>query len=253
MFLFASFLLGIASSFHCLGMCGPIAMALPLDRSSNSKKLLGISAYNFGRITTYSLLGLLFGSIGFSIQIYRIFQILSVVLGIGLILIAWRKQLIGFLEIRKVFFYAWLNKSMGKLLSKRGTEHLFFLGMLNGILPCGLIFIALASSLLADSIWESGLAMFVYGLGTTPSMFMVAYFAQSIGNKLRLRISQAFPYLMTCIGILVILRGANLGIPYVSPLLIENKSATHVEGNEPKTIQVMCHAPSQQKQEQKKD
>lgn len=202
-----------------------------------------------GRITTYVVLGIVFGAIGFSIQVYRVFQILSIVLGILLIILAWRKHWIKYIEFRKLFFNRWLNNSMGNLLRKRGFGHLFLLGMMNGILPCGMIFVALASSLLAPTIWGSASAMLFYGLGTLPSMILVGFFAHSMGNTFRSRMSKAFPYMMTVIGILVILRGANLGIPYLSPMIVENKNATHVEGNEPKTVQVMCHTPSQQKQQ----
>lgn len=247
MFLVTAFLLGLASSFHCIGMCGPIAMALPLDRSTITSQVSGLFAYNLGRIITYSLLGILFGLLGFSLQLYRIFQLLSIIFGILLIVLAWRKTWISYLEWRKSPIYAWLMKNMGKLLQKKGNATLFLLGMLNGILPCGMIFLGLASALLAPNFWGSGLAMLAFGIGTLPGMFLVGFFAQRMSSGVRTRVNQLYPFLMTLIGFMVILRGANLGIPYLSPKIQQTQANSHVTGNEPKTVQVMCHSPGSQK------
>lgn len=247
MFLLTALLLGLASSFHCIGMCGPIAMALPLDRTTISSQVSGIVVYNLGRIFTYSILGLLFGFIGFSLQLYRVFQVLSVIFGILLVVLAWRKTWISYLEWRKSPIYGWLMKSMGKLLQKKGPSTLFLLGMLNGILPCGMIFLGLASALLAPNFGGSGLAMFAFGLGTLPGMFLIGFFAQRMSNNVRIRVNQLYPYLMTLIGFLVILRGANLGIPYISPKIQQVQETNHITGNNPKTVQVICHSPKKEK------
>ena len=243
MFLIHSFLLGLAGSFHCIGMCGPIAMALPLDRTSTIAQVLGLSAYNLGRIFTYSLLGLLFGFIGFSLSIYRIFQILSIIFGIILILLAWKKTWIKYFEWRTSPVYGFVMRKMSVLLQSKNVSSFFLMGMLNGLLPCGMIFIGLASSLLTPNFWGSGMAMFAFGLGTVPGMFAVGFLAQKMGSTFRLRMNQIYPYLMTLIGVMVILRGSNLGIPYLSPKIEQTEAKNHVTGNEPKTIQVICHSP----------
>lgn len=248
MFIVTAFLLGLASSFHCIGMCGPIAMALPLDRSSVTSQVSGLTVYNLGRIITYTLLGILFGFVGFSLQLYRVFQILSIVFGVMLIVLAWRKTWISYLEWRKSPIYSWLMKNMSKLLQKKGPSTLFLLGMLNGILPCGMIFLGLASALLAPNLWGSGLTMFAFGMGTLPGMFLVGFFAQRMGTTVRTRINQIYPYLMSVIGILVILRGSNLGIPYLSPKIEQTQASNHITGNEPKTVQIICHSPKGTKQ-----
>lgn len=106
MFLVSALLLGLAGSFHCIGMCGPIAMALPLDRRSTGSQILGLFAYNFGRIITYTLLGFIFGFIGFSLQVYRVFQVLSILFGVILIVLAWKKTWIQYFEWRKAPIYS---------------------------------------------------------------------------------------------------------------------------------------------------
>lgn len=132
---------------------------------------------------------------------------------------------------------------MGTLLKRKGSQTLFLLGMLNGILPCGMIFLALGSSLLAPNVWGSAAAMLFFGLGTLPGMFATGFFAHRMGDGFRIRIRAAYPYLMSLIGVMVLLRGANLGIPYISPKIEQTQQKNHVSGNEPKTVQVICHSP----------
>jgi sulfite exporter TauE/SafE len=237
-YLLGSFMLGLASSFHCIAMCGPIALALPLNRSSPVQTLLGILEANLGRIVSYTLLGLIIGSLGFSFQLFRLFQVLSIVFGIALIAIAWRKTWIKRLEFRMPGFSRWVSGKMGKLLKKRGPFRLFGIGLLNGLLPCGMIFLALANALLAENSFGSAAAMAAFGFGTLPGLIGAGFFAQRINTNFRSKISAAFPYLLSIIGILVILRGANLGIPVLSPK-IEQQTQT---GNQ-KTVVIECHKP----------
>lgn len=237
-FLISSFVLGLAGSFHCIGMCGPIALALPLNRKSTGSVLTGILAANTGRVITYTLLGFIIGSIGFSLQLFRVFQVLSVLFGIGLIAIAWRKQWLKRIEFRAPGFQHWVSRQMARLLKQNGTSKLFGIGLLNGLLPCGMIFLALANALLAENPVGSAAAMAAFGLGTLPALLGVGFFAQSISQAFRNRLSRAFPYLLSVIGLLVILRGANLGIPVISPKMEQQA----VPGGQ-KTMIVECHSP----------
>lgn len=235
-YLLSSFLLGLASSFHCIGMCGPIALALPLNRSSSIQTLFGILEANLGRIISYTMLGFVIGSLGFSFQLFRLFQVLSIVFGIGLILIAWRKKWIKRLEFNMPGFSQWTSKQMGLLLRQKGSFRLFGIGLLNGLLPCGMIFLALANALLAENSWGSAAAMAAFGLGTLPGLISVGFFAQKLNAAFRSKMTSAFPYLLSIIGLLVILRGANLGIPYLSP-----KMEQQVQIGNQKTVVIECH------------
>lgn len=249
MFLLTSFLLGLASSFHCIGMCGPIAMALPLDRSSVGTQIGGLLSYNFGRLYVYGMLGLVFGSIGFSFHLYRIFQILSIVLGGLFILLAWRKSLVKYFEWKNSPVYSFVIKKMGYLLQRKSNSSLLLLGILNGILPCGLIFIALANSLLASNFWWSAAAMLTFGLGTVPGMFSVGFFAHRITKDYQAKAKVLYPVLMTIIGAMIILRGSNLGIPYVSPkieMVAQNVGAGEKQVNK---LVINCHKPESTEQD----
>lgn len=237
-FLINSFILGLAGSFHCIGMCGPIALALPLNRKSFASILTGILAANSGRIITYTLLGFLIGSIGFSLHLFRLFQVLSIILGVSLIVIAWRKQVLKRFEFRIPGFQNWVSKRMALLLKQNGSLKLFGIGLLNGLLPCGMIFLALANALLAENPIGSAAAMAAFGLGTLPALLAVGFFAQNINQVFRKKLSAAFPYLLSVIGLLVILRGANLGIPYLSPKMEQQTGI----GNQ-KTVRIDCHSP----------
>jgi uncharacterized protein len=235
-FLTGSFILGLAGSFHCIGMCGPIALALPLDRSSSGKMLLGILAANLGRIITYMLLGFVIGTIGYSIQLFRIFQVLSVLFGLGLILIAWRKHWLKRIELRTPGLQNWISKKMSLLLRQSGTFKLFGIGLLNGLLPCGMIFLALANALLAENPIGSAAAMAAFGLGTLPALLGVGFFTQQINYTFRSKLTTAFPYILSVIGLMVILRGANLGIPVLSPKMEEQ-----AKSGEKKVPVIECH------------
>jgi sulfite exporter TauE/SafE len=217
MLLVSAFILGLASSFHCIGMCGPIAMALPLNRRTKGTQLLGLLSNNLGRIVTYAIIGLVIGSIGFSLQLYHFLQGLSIVVGALMIVVAWRKQLLRKIEFQAGFLQKWIVRNMGKLLASNSPFKLFLLGNLNGLLPCGMIFIAISTALLAENAIGSAAVMASFGLGTLPGMLLVGFFSQQISGPFRANMSRAFPFFMTAVGALVMLRGANLGIPYISP------------------------------------
>lgn len=236
-FLISSFVLGLAGSFHCIGMCGPIALALPVSRKSAATILIGILSANTGRIITYTFLGFVIGSIGFSLHLFRLFQVLSILFGIGLIAIAWRKHWLRQIEFRNPGFQQWVSGRMQSLLRQNGPLKLFGIGLLNGLLPCGMIFLALTNALLAENPIGSASSMAAFGLGTLPALIGVGFFAQSINQTFRSKLTRAFPYLLSVIGLLVILRGANLGIPFLSPKMEQQTNLGE------KTVLIECHKP----------
>lgn len=237
-FLIGSFILGLAGSFHCIGMCGPIALALPLNRNSAGSILLGVLTANAGRIITYTLLGFIIGTIGFSLQLFRFFQVLSVLFGIFLIVIAWQKHWLKQIEVSIPGLQRFISGNMRNWFHQKGTFKLFGIGLLNGLLPCGMIFLALANALLAENPTGSAAAMAAFGLGTLPALLGVGFFAQRINQVFRTKLTAAFPYLLSVIGLLVILRGANLGIPVLSPKMEEQTTA-----GAKKIPVIECHTP----------
>ena len=212
--------LGLLGSFHCIGMCGPIALALPVHQYSSIKKHLGIFSYNFGRITTYAFLGLLFGLLGQSFFIGGFQQLLSISIGALLLISVLLTQTKWFKMPGIGFIYVFVSKvkqQLGNLFNKKGLHFLFLIGLLNGLLPCGLVYLGIAGSIATGNYMKGAQFMFYFGLGTIPVMYAVAFLGQFITLKYRNYIHRTMPYVVSVMAILLIVRGLNLGIPYLSP------------------------------------
>jgi sulfite exporter TauE/SafE len=212
--------LGLISSFHCLGMCGPIAFVLPVGGRTQSGKIVGISSYNLGRITTYSILGLLVGFFGEGLRFMDISQGISMLLGVMLILyVVFAKKLVKINVHNKCAyqFNAFVKAKLGSFLKKKTNGGLYVLGTLNGLIPCGVVFIALQGALLQTSLVNSALFMLVFGAGTIPMLFSVTYLSNTFKPLTKIKMNKIMPYLTVLIALLLIVRGANLDIPYLSP------------------------------------
>lgn len=218
----AGFSLGLVGSLHCVGMCGPLALALPVFHLSSFKKFISLFLYQLGRITTYAALGLLFGLLGRRFYMAGFQQWLSVSLGL-LVVTSAIIYFLGKNSLHLSFlnkFYLWVQQAIGTLLrSGKGTAAFYVMGMANGLLPCGMVYIAVAGALSSASISHSVVFMALFGAGTLPAMMAVSYFGQTIPLSLRLSMRKAVPYFVTAMGVILILRGLNLGIPFISPEL----------------------------------
>ena len=215
----SAFLLGIISNLHCLGMCGPIALAIPLNRSSKSAMLFGILQYHLGRVLIYAILGYILGYIGMGIKLFGVLQAISIIAGIGIIIYAWRNKLTFFKNpfTSSLRHTSLLSRSMGKIMRSESPLKLFLLGALNGLLPCGMVYTALITAVVLGTPLLSATSMLAFGLGTLPGLVAFSLFAQQLGNPIRSKINRYLPYLITVVGLLIILRGMNLNIPYISP------------------------------------
>jgi len=230
-----AFTIGALGSFHCIGMCGPIAMAMPMGAKSGVQGALRSLIYNLGRVLTYATLGLMVGLIGQRIALGGFQQALSISVGV-LILLAmalpkrWTakvnptsKVAVGLMRMRSVFQGVFRSQSMVAPLA---------LGMMNGLLPCGLVYIGLAGALAVGDPLQSAGFMALFGLGTLP-MMLGAYLAGGfISVQWRANMRKAMPAMFVLMGVLFILRGMNLGIPYVSPQLDATTGTVHT-----------CHVP----------
>lgn len=230
----AALIMGLVGSFHCVGMCGPIAFALPLNRTTTLTKTIGILFYNLGRISTYVLLGTLLGVFGKGLKLAGILQQVSIGIGILIILYVLVPSLmkrISFTSTYYLKFNSWVKNKLGKRLVKQSNASLLVLGLLNGLLPCGMVWVAMVGSIAYGSISFGAIFMLFFGLGTFPMMFALPYFSSSISASIRTKMTRAIPYIMVLFGVLFILRGLNLDIPYVSPPLSEDgtevKSCCH--------------------------
>lgn len=224
-----AFILGLLGSFHCVGMCGPIAFMLPVDRSNNLKKISQISLYHLGRLFSYAIIGLLFGLVGKSLYIFGLQQQLSIVIGVIMIIIA----IIPHRLFAKYNFsqplYRLISKvktALQKALKKRTADTFLTIGFLNGFLPCGLVYMAVFAAITTGAPLEGSFYMLLFGLGTIPLMTTAIYISQFLSNKVRQRIQNLIPVFAVLIGVLFVLRGLGLGIPYISPVpMVETANA----------------------------
>ncbi len=227
----SALIFGLLGSFHCIGMCGPIAFMLPVDRTNKAKQVLQIVSYHFGRLFTYSLIGLLFGLLGKGFYFFGFQQQLSIIVGVLMILVTLLPK-----NFQKYNFSKPINKvvmkvksALGKELKKRGNDTFFTIGFLNGFLPCGLVYMAVFGALVTTNALSGSLYMFIFGLGTIPLMTTVVYIGNFANGLVRKKIQQVIPFVVVFIGVLFVLRGLGLGIPYVSPVPVSDL-ATSVKG-----------------------
>lgn len=223
-----AFLMGMLGSFHCAGMCGPLALSIPLKSESNVGRMLGALIYNIGRILTYSVFGILIGLFGESLHVYGIQQWLSIIAGMIIIIyfsfvhFHWRFKL----NILSSLF-EWVRAKLGRLFFKQTYTSVFYIGMLNGLLPCGFVYLAFAGAVAAGGVINSSLFMAFFGLGTLPMMWGIIFFGQHISYKLLSNIKKVYPYMMMTVAFLLILRGLGLGIPYLSPKFEVKQAEVH--------------------------
>lgn len=214
--------LGAAGSLHCVGMCGPLSLALPVNHFSKTKKFLSLFLYQTGRIFTYSLIGLLFGLAGRRIYISGYQQWFSVAMGILILVLAtlyfFHRYNLHFPILNRFYFF--VQQLISRLLNKARTPGSFFaMGLANGLLPCGLVYVAVAATLSFTEVMQSVGFMAMFGAGTLPAMMLVAYAGQKLKLETRQLLRKAVPYFVFAMGCILILRGLNLGIPFLSPEL----------------------------------
>jgi uncharacterized protein len=242
--IWAGFIFGLVGSFHCVGMCGPIAMALPFVGSTGWRYYAGRLLYNSGRIVTYASLGALAGAFGESLQMAGLQQTISIVSGVLILLLlvlpaAVKGKSASVLGTDKLM--VWVRRKLGYYFLQNSLGSLFMVGLLNGLLPCGFVYIALAGAISAPGVGGAMLYMALFGLGTLPLMFIVSLSGKLISLKMRGMFNRAVPYIGMTLAILFIVRGLGLGIPYLSPKVIETQ--TH------KTEMSCCSKPAVAKAE----
>jgi len=212
--------LGFATGFHCIGMCGPIALSMGLTRHQQINFYLQNITYQLGRIVTYSLLGAILGIVGEGFEMAGFQRILTIIAGILLIIMTLfsfsKKNLASKIPFINKFLLK-LKINLGKILHKSDYHSRFTVGLLNGFLPCGMVYMALTASMTSGGVWQGALFMSFFGIGTFPFMFAVVLFGNLISNSLRMKALKVIPIFMIILGGLFILRGMEIGIPYLSP------------------------------------
>lgn len=228
--LYTAFILGLMGSFHCVGMCGPIAFLLPLDRTSAVRAGFQLSLYHVGRLLTYGILGVLFGLLGRSFYFFGFQQQLSIITGVIMIVaVLLPQQWLSKYTLSKPLYrlISKVKSSLGAQLKKRSPDTFFTIGFLNGFLPCGLVYMAIFGAIATGALWEGSLYMMIFGLGTVPLMTATAYFGNFLKGKARKKITRLIPVFVVLIGFVFIFRGLGLGIPYLSPKPMKEVQANY--------------------------
>lgn len=213
-----SFLMGFLGSVHCAVMCGPIVLGLPLDKKSIWHNILQVFLYQLGRISVYTLLGLLVGLVGNTFAMFAKQETLSLIIGI-LLLIFTAAQLSSsdvssFHKLQSKMVVP-ISKLMGKVFILPFWG--FFAGLLNGLIPCGMVYLAMATALNSASSQSGASFMLLFGLGTTPLMLFISLGGVYLKKYFRFNSQKLIPWFALFIGALFILRAANLNIPFLSP------------------------------------
>lgn len=228
--LLSALILGLMGSIHCVGMCGPIAFMLPVDRSNTLKKFLQIFIYHFGRLMAYGIMGLVFGLLGKGLFVFGMQQKLSILIGILMILaVLIPYKIFNKYNLSKPVYkiISSVKNKLGKELKKKTPDTFLTIGFLNGFLPCGLVYMALFGAIAMGNPLEGSFYMVLFGLGTIPLMTTAIYFSGILKGAARKKVQKLIPAFVVLIGLLFIIRGLGLGIPYVSPKpVVELVSAT---------------------------
>ncbi len=218
--LISALVLGLMGSFHCAGMCGPIAIALPLHGNTIPQKIFGGLLYNSGRTLTYGIMGALFGLLGQGVKMIGFQQVISIVMGSVMIISVLFPAIFKNqyrLDKSNISIISKLKTSLGKLFTVRSFSSLFLIGLLNGLLPCGLVYIAIAGAIGTGEVLMGSLYMIFFGLGTIPMMLAISLAGNMMSMAVRKKINKLIPVLIVLVGVFFILRGLSLGIPFLSP------------------------------------
>lgn len=211
--------LGVAGSAHCVGMCGPIALAVPSPSNTWSARVWSTVLLNSGRLVSYTLLGAAIGVFGVGMRLVGLQQVVSIAAGALLLLTV---VVPGLLERwsptgQVALLLGRLRRALAQNLKRTAPEALFFTGMLNGLLPCGLVYAALIGAGTMASSVDGAMYMALFAVGTWPALFAIRLSKDLFGDRMRGALRHISPALVTVVAVLMILRGLELGIPYVSP------------------------------------
>lgn len=212
--------LGFGGSMHCAGMCGPIAISLPLGQGSSTlNKISGALLYNLGRTLTYGVLGAIFGIVGEGFSLAGFNRYFSITMGLIMVISVFFPSIFKKINASSGYF-SFMNSiksRLQKLFHKQSKSSLFTIGLLNGLLPCGLVVYAIVGAIASGSIINSTLFMVFFGLATIPMLFAISMIGNLAAKRIRGVFNKLIPFIIVLVGLLFILRGLGLGIPYLSP------------------------------------
>lgn len=206
--------MGLTGSLHCAGMCGAIIWVMPFQVFSGYRKAAAIVLYHLARISVYAIMALVLFTFRDLFQ-PRIQQVVSVVLGCILLFVG----IVSFIPGRAHVVLPWadhVKKGLGRVIGHASLGKIAMAGALNGLLPCGLVYVALSATLTLGSAGMVVSFIYAFGLGTMPLLVGITILKQRIDLR-ALHIRKFVPVVVFSFGLLFVVRGLNLGIPYLSP------------------------------------
>jgi sulfite exporter TauE/SafE len=232
----SGFLLGFLGSMHCVGMCGPIVLAMPFKSKKPYRFFIKRVLYHSGRILVYAIFGLAVGVVGDKLNFTGVQHIITIAAGVLLLLF-------GILSIAKInplthtpFIekpYIFVKKYISSFISGDGFISGFALGVLNGFLPCGFVYVALTGAVAYANVLYSPLFMIVFGLGTMPALIVVSLLPKYVNKRIAFNSQKLIPVITIVFALMIILRGMNLGIPLLSPNISHKLTVINTQVSQP--------------------
>lgn len=218
--LWPAFLFGFLGSAHCAAMCGPLALALPVTDGARAGFIGGRLLYNLGRVITYGFLGAVFGLLGRGFAVAGLQRWVSIGVGAALLisLVATKNFGLGAATTGAI---GWLKSALGARFRRRSFGALLAIGVLNGFLPCGLVYWACATAVTIGDVPAGVGYMIAFGLGTVPMLLAVSLLGQKLQVQFRFRLQRLVPFSLALVGVLLLVRGLGLDIPYLSPAIAD--------------------------------
>ncbi|MFZ1513985.1 MAG: sulfite exporter TauE/SafE family protein [Saprospiraceae bacterium] len=223
-FLISALTLGLGSSLHCMGMCGPLVMAMPFQDLNGDVSTYRLIMYHAGKTLSYAFLGFILGSFGMGFKLLGYQQGFSLFFGVSILIISLFPYITNSTRTYQNRIFGNLSQISASLLKRSGKNSIFYLGVANGLIPCGIVYIALAASVLMYSSLKASVFMMIFGLATIPSLSIIIYSKRLITSSFGKNFKTMSLVFSLTLSMLFIMRGMNLGIPYLSPKLAENST-----------------------------
>lgn len=218
--------MGFTGSLHCAGMCGPIVFIMPFQAFSGLKKALALGAYHVSRISVYAGMAVILHSFR---QLFnpQLQQYISLTLGVTLLVAGILSFFSGHIRTFKLPWSGLVQNQLGKLMQNPGIGSIAASGFMNGLLPCGLVYMALSASLSMDTALNAAIMVVFFGIGTMPMLISITLLKSRLRFLTGAHLRRLVPVVVFAFGCLFVLRGLNLGIPYLSPKVEMTQTGVH--------------------------
>ena len=213
-----AFIFGLVTSLHCTLMCAPL-QAVVLGKWLGGRSPGRLLLYHSGRILTYVAMGVLIGLIGNSIGIQTWQKEFSLLAGLSLLLGYFTVRLLRWDQRINGFITPWLIRLQSRNYQRKNRWRFLIGGSINGLLPCGMVYAALIPAAATGYPDMAGLAMAMFGLGTLPLLIGLNLTSNRFFSAYPGLFSKLIPISVVFVSAILILRGMELGIPYLSPEL----------------------------------